>query len=156
MEDDVRNDEDNQEAVDMFVETGVEYNRQVQLLKNLEFGSKEYGEAVKGVAALAKTLYEWDKSRMDAEDSQVKLNLEADKIKMEKEKAERDEIHKAKAEKREWVETAIKGTAMIAVPIIGWKIGSNNFLAGLHFEEIGTIASASVKGLVGKVIPKFF
>ena len=155
MEDDVRND-DNQEAVDMFAETGVEYNRQVQMLKNLEFGSKEYGEAVKGVAALAKTLYEWDKSRMDAEDALTKLNLEAAKMDMEKEKAEKDEIHKAKAEKREWVETAIKGTAMIAVPIIGWKIGSNNFLAGLHFEEIGTIASASVKGLVGKVVPKFF
>lgn len=143
-----------EEVIDIKQETGGEYLRQLSDIQNLELGSKEYAEAVKGAATLGKLTIDFEQQQINYELEMLKQEREQQRLDLEKEKFEEEKVRNDAKAKQDKVENRIKIGAGIGVPLVQLLIFTKNWTKGLKFEELGTITSASVKALLGKMIPK--
>lgn len=125
-----------------------ELESEINDLANIDLGSKEYAEAVKGIAELHKLVIDEDKLTLENETQKDKIKLEhlrhIDEIrKLEAELDEKDD--KRKDERKDKMIGYVLTASGIVLPLIFYGTWMHK---GFKFEETGTITSSTFKGLI--------
>ena len=113
---------------------------QIQVLNQLELGSKEHAMACESVAKLYRTILEEDKNEADEADKLAQLELEQ----------ERYEADAAQKKKESYIKYGLEA-AGIALPLSFYAYWMRK---GFKFEETGTFTSNTFKNLIQKFKPR--
>lgn len=152
---------DETKVIDLKEITARKYDEALEVLSQLEAGSREYAEVGKIIQILGQRLNDLDKVSDDYDKEIFRQNLEQQKLEFEKEKFEfekhkyaNDDYQKnedrQEAKKDRLVKIGIAG-AEILVPVMVYVAC---FKMGLSFEKTGTLCSSFFKNLIKS--PKFF
>lgn len=125
-----------------------ELESEINDLTNIDLGSKEYAEAIKGIAELHKLVIEEDKLTLENKVQEDKDKLEHLKHihevrKFEEELDEKD--RKCSDERKDKIIGYVLTASGIVLPLIFYGTWMHK---GFKFEETGTITSSTFKGLI--------
>lgn len=135
--------------------TSNEYVRELEALKHLELGSKEYEAAVKGLVTLGKMSIDFYQQDIDANFEAAKHERDQKRLEIEEDKLNSERKQEAAKLKQGYCEIGAKVLIGVVVPLIAITAGGKNLVKVLKFEEFGTITSQGGRALMGKIFPKF-
>lgn len=113
--------------------------RQIQQLDQLESGSKEMTLAVNDVTKLYKLRIDETKIQMDYNDKVDSMNAQADNLNIQVDQNTKDR----------YLKLIIAGAELL-VPLVFYAVWMHQ---GFKFEETGSIASSTFRGLISRFRP---